>query len=77
MGGIVTRCDIESNKELMLNLFPDTKRCIFISDNSLGGISVQALARKMEKKMGNIKMEYFDGRKQTYEALIEKLRKAK
>lgn len=77
VGGIVTRCDIESNKELMLNLFPDTKRCIFISDNSLGGISVQALARKMEKKMGNIKMEYFDGRKQTYEALIEKLRKAK
>ena len=51
VGGIVTRCDIESNKELMLNLFPDTKRCIFISDNSLGGISVQALARKMEKKM--------------------------
>ena len=77
VGGILTRCDIESNKNLILQLFPDTKKCIFISDNSLGGISVQALARNFEDKMNNIKMEYFDGRKHTYKALIEKLKNSK
>ena len=49
LSGFIYNYDIKKNIELALNLYPATKHFALITDNSYGGISLQALVKKEMK----------------------------
>lgn len=58
--------DVKGNVELIKQLYPGTKHIAFISDNSYGGVSMQALVRKeMKEKFPDMDLILLDGRKHT------------
>lgn len=55
--------DVEKNIELIKEFYPKTEHIAFISDNSYGGVSMQALVRKeMKNKYPNLDLIVLDGR---------------
>lgn len=77
IGGILTRYSVEKNIELAKRMYPHAKNYYFVSDNSLGGVSLQALARKdmRQAKFSNIKMHYYDGRTGFFDTLAKKIKR--
>ena len=77
IGGILTRYSVEKNIELAKRMYPHAKNYYFVSDNSLGGVSLQALARKdmRQAKFGNIQMHYYDGRTGFFDTLAKKIKR--
>ena len=75
VGGILTHFDVEKNLETIKQFYPNTRRLLFISDNSLGGITLQAIARQDAKAYKDVSIDYFDGRTETYTNLLNILRK--
>lgn len=74
MGGTLYQYDAEKNIKLIKKLFPQTKQILFISDNTLGGINMQALVMKQAAKQHSIKIEYCDGRQLNLVELKEKIK---
>ena len=46
VGGMLNKYDVRRNIELVRSLFPEAENIAFISDNTYGGISLQALVRE-------------------------------
>lgn len=58
--------DVKGNVELIKQLYPKTEHIAFISDNSYGGVSMQALVREeMKEKFPDMDLILLDGRKHT------------
>lgn len=74
IGGIVYVYDIEKNVDLIMDCFPKTQRIAFISDNTYGGIAMQALVRKVMKKYPKLDLLLLDGRKDSFMDVSEKIR---
>ena len=74
IGGIAYEYDIEKNIDLIMECFPKTQRVAFISDNTYGGIAMQALVRKVVKKYPRLDLILLDGRRDSFMTLSEKIR---
>ena len=72
-GGIITSFDVKKNIELIKKINPSTEGLIFVTDKSLGGVSLKALLRKQLEKDKSINILYSDGRKGTFKSFTEKL----
>mgnify|MGYP003223532375 FL=1 len=69
--GFVYEYDIEGNIQLLKHLYPDTRHIAFISDNTYGGVAMQALVREEMKK----DLILLDGRSNTIYTILDKFQK--
>lgn len=72
-GGFVYEYDIENNIRLIRELYPNTKNIVFISDNTYGGVSMQAWVKEEMKKIQDINLILLDGRCNTVYTVADKL----
>ena len=75
LGGIAYVYDVEKNIDLILKCFPKTQQIAFISDNTYGGIAMQALVRKTMKKYPELDLILLDGRRDSFMEVSEKISK--
>jgi signal transduction histidine kinase len=73
-GGFLYEYDVESNINLIRGLYPATRNIAFVSDNTYGGVSIQALVRKEMKKFPGLNLILLDGRTHTIYTMVEALR---
>lgn len=59
--GFIYDYDIEGNIRMILHFYPDTRHIAFISDNSYGGVAMQALVREEMKKFPGLDLYYWTG----------------
>lgn len=71
--GFVYEYDVVSNVELIKSLYPQTEHIAFISDNSYGGVTMQAYVIEEMKKFPDMDLILLDGRVNTVYTIIEKL----
>ena len=74
LAGFVYNYDIKANIELVRKLYPSTKHFALITDNSYGGVSLQALVKKEIKKIDGIDFIPLDGRKNDIYNIIEEIK---
>lgn len=71
-GGYLNKYDVDKNMDLILTLYPQTKNIVFVSDNTYGGISMQAYVKERMKKYSELNLILIDGRVlETDEAISE------
>lgn len=75
LAGFVYDYDIEANIALVRKLYPSTKHIALITDNSYGGISLQALVKKEISKIDGIDFIPLDGRKNDIYNIIEEIKR--
>ena len=64
--GFAYEYDVVANLRLILDFYPETKHIAFITDNSYGGVSLQALVKKeMKEKFPGLDLILLHGRKHT------------
>ena len=74
--GFAYEYDVVKNVELILNFYPETKHIAFISDNSYGGVSLQALVKKeMKEKFPDLDLILLDGRQHTVYSMTDEIAK--
>ena len=61
-GGMLNRYDVPRNIELITSIFPEVRNIAFVSDNTYGGISLQALVRKEMEKFPELNLVLIDSR---------------
>lgn len=71
--GFVYEYDVKANLELIMNLYPQTRNIAFISDNSYGGVAMQAHVVEQMKKYPELKLILLDGRENTIYTISDKL----
>ena len=71
--GFVYEYDVEANINLIKHLYPNTKNIAFVSDNSYGGVSLQAHVVAEMKKHPELKLIRLDGRTNTIYTISDKL----
>lgn len=74
VSGIAYHYDIEKNIQLIKNLYPETKHIAFVSDNSYGGVSLQALMKKEMKKFPELELILLDGRRSDIYTILDQIR---
>lgn len=71
--GFVYEYDVESNIRLIKHLYPDTENIAFISDNSYGGVALQAHVVADMQKYPELNLILLDGRANTIYTISDKL----
>lgn len=71
--GFVYEYDVAGNVNLIKKLFPKTENIAFVSDNSYGGVSMQAFVVKEMKKFPELNLILLDGRVNTIYTISDKL----
>lgn len=61
--GFINQYNIEDNVRMIKAFYPKTEHIAFISDNTYGGVTMQALVRKEMKKFPEIDLILMDGRR--------------
>lgn len=74
VAGYVYEYDVDKNIELMRSFYPDMHHVAFISDNTYGGLSMQALVKKEMKKYPELETIWLDGRTETFMEVSERMR---
>ncbi|NDV64392.1 sensor histidine kinase KdpD [Bacteroides sp. 224] len=74
-GGFVYEYNFEDNIKFIRSLYPAIENIAFISDNTYGGVSIQAYARKEMEKFPELNLILLDGRTHTIYTIVEELRK--
>lgn len=64
-GGYLNQYNVIENIRLIKKLYPQTDNIVFVSDNTYGGVSLQALIRKELKGYPGIRLTLLDGRSLT------------
>ena len=72
--GFINQYDIEGNISMIQAFYPKTKHIAFISDNTYGGVTMQALVRKEMKKFPDLDLILMDGRRHSIYTIVEELR---
>lgn len=72
--GFINRYDMEGNIRMIQAFYPETEHIAFISDNTYGGVTMQALVRKEMKKFPGLDLILLDGRRHTIYTIVEELR---
>ena len=75
VAGYVYEYDVDKNIELMRRFYPDMRRVAFISDNTYGGLSMQALVKKEMEKYPDLETIWLDGRTETLMEVSERMRR--
>ena len=70
--GFVYEYDIPDNIRMIKCFYPDTKHIAFISDNTYGGVAMQALVREEMKKFPELDLILLDGRSNTIYTIMDK-----
>lgn len=73
-GGFVYDYDLKSNIRFIKELYPSTRNIVFISDNSYGGVSLQAFVRKGMEDFPELNLQLLDGRSNTIYSISDQLR---
>lgn len=68
VGGMLNKYDIRRNVELIRSLYPEVENIGFVSDNTYGGISLQALVRKEWENYPDLNLVLVDSRQGEAEA---------
>jgi len=71
--GFVYEYDVEANINLIKKLYPATRNVAFVSDNSYGGVSLQAHVVAEMKKHPELNLILLDGRTNTIYTISDKL----
>ena len=71
--GFVYEYDVEANINLIKKLYPETRNIAFVSDNSYGGVSLQAHVVEEMKKYPELNLILLDGRTNTIYTISDKL----
>ena len=71
--GFVYEYDVEANINLIKHLYPNTKNIAFVSDNSYGGVSLQAHVVAEMKKHSELNLILLDGSTNTIYTISDKL----
>jgi len=61
-GGLFNKYDVERNLDLITTLYPDVENIAFVSDNTYGGISLQALVKEEMKRHPDLNLILVDSR---------------
>ncbi|WP_148371953.1 sensor histidine kinase [Bacteroides bouchesdurhonensis] len=72
--GFIYQYNIVDNIRMIQSFYPNTKNIVFISDNTYGGVTMQALVRKEMKKFPELNLILLDGRQHTIYTVVEELR---
>ena len=75
VAGYVYEYDVDKNIELIRRFYPDMRRVAFISDNTYGGLSMQALVKKEMEKYPDLETIWLDGRTETFMEVSERMRR--
>ena len=71
--GFVYQYDVAANIRMIKRLYPQTEHIAFISDNSYGGVTLQAHVVKEMKKFPKLSLILLDGRVNTIYTISDKL----
>lgn len=71
--GFVYEYDVEANINMVKQMYPDTESIAFISDNSYGGVAMQAYVVKEMKKFPELDLILLDGRVNTIYTICDRL----
>ena len=74
VGGIAYEYNVAKNLDLVLRCFPKTSQIAFISDNTFGGIVMQAWVKKEMKKYPELDLLLLDGRVSSFMGVSEDIR---
>lgn len=61
-GGVFYHYDVDRNVRLMRYFYPQMTTMAFLSDNTFGGLTMQALVRKQMRKYPQLRLQMVDGR---------------
>ena len=67
IGGYVYKLDIGTNLELLHSLYPDRDSVVFLSDNTIGGVTLKAHFLQEMKKHTHFKVRCIDGRSMSFQ----------
>ena len=76
IGGYIYEYNLEKNIQLVKHFYPNTSKIFFLSDNTFGGVCMQAWMKKEMRKFPEYKLELLDGRQQTFMEVNGKIRNA-
>lgn len=71
--GFIYEYDVVGNINMIKKLYPDTENIAFISDNSYGGVSLQAYVAKEMQNFPELNLILLDGRVNTIYTISDKL----
>lgn len=72
---IAYQYDVEKNVKLILDFYPKTKHIAFVSDNTYGGICLQAHVKKEMTKIKDLDLILLDGRRNNIYTIIDQIKK--
>ncbi|KKB55060.1 ATP-binding protein [Parabacteroides gordonii] len=75
LSGFLYTYDVNKNIQLIKGLYPTTKNIALVTDNSYGGIALQALVKKEMKTFPDLNLILLDGRKNNIYTIIEQIKK--
>lgn len=73
VSGFLYEYDVRKNIELILSLYPDTRHIAFISDNSYGGVTLQAYVKQEMSHFPEQELILLDGRKHTIYTIVDRI----
>ena len=76
VGGYVYEYDLKKNIRLIQHFYPHISNVFFLSDNTFGGVCMQAWIKKEMQKFPDFKLELLDGRQQTFMEVNSKIHNA-
>ena len=71
--GFVYEYDVEANINMIKQMYPGTKNIAFVSDNSYGGVAMQAYVVKEMQKFPELNLILLDGRGHTIYTICDRL----
>ena len=71
--GFVYEYDVEANINMIKQMYPGTKNIAFVSDNSYGGVAMQAYVVKEMQKFPELNLILLDGRVHTIYTICDRL----
>ena len=71
--GLVYEYDVEANINMIKQMYPGTKNIAFVSDNSYGGVAMQAYVVKEMQKFPELNLILLDGRVHTIYTICDRL----
>ena len=71
--GFVFEYDVEANINMIKQMYPGTKNIAFVSDNSYGGVAMQAYVVKEMQKFPELNLILLDGRVHTIYTICDRL----
>jgi signal transduction histidine kinase len=73
MAGFVYQYDVKKNVQLIRNLYPETKHVALVTDNTYGGVCLQALVKKEMKQFPGLDLILLDGRKNSIYTIVDRI----